>query len=248
MLTFAELRPRSDCRSHSHYDNYHHAPEYHYSQRYVPYSRPPSRAYDSYMPPRRALPSSSSSASYNNRQQRKSDIVVVTRDEDRHNTPVAPVSMGYRKPNIQLEVVTRSELPVIRTLPHEKIAERFYFNELRGKGARWIMCDTIRKFGRFEMNDGQVTIPRDIVDPWKPLLSWIWSQLKFRGGYGHIYVWHFKHGFPACSDKHRMPSAISVYEVSETGYDILSPSRAETAVRRARFLAKDLQNVHPTFV
>ncbi len=149
--------------------------------------------------------------------------------------------MGYRQPT------ALSLCP-----PHERLAQRFYNNELKqNQGAQWIMCDTARKFRRFEMNDKKITLPRNSENDWKTQLAWIWFHLRKNGGHGYIHVWHFKNGVPPLGDGPRHPLTqveILVYEVTENGSVRLAPYKAKSIVARSDFVKQDLEKVRSFYI
>jgi hypothetical protein len=118
------------------------------------------------------------------------------------------------------------------------MSQRFYDHELNDGGKQYIFCDTPRKFGRFEMEDGKVTLPENMRDKWQNLMSWVWSQLEESGRHGYIHVWSFVDQVEVC---------ISVYRVTARDYERLDPSRARLMVTREPLFAKELSGLIPRF-
>lgn len=127
---------------------------------------------------------------------------------------------------------------------HCRIADRFYNSELKGKGLKWIMCETDRKLRRFEMLGHEVTLPRDARgEGCRDQLSWLWQGSERSG---HIYVWVLPDGKPPIAER-SVFADVYVYETFEGDYEKLAPSKARARVEGNVLWREDLKRCRVTF-
>ena len=87
------------------------------------------------------------------------------------------------------------------------------------------MFESVRNFGRFEMDGDKITLPLDNESFCMEGLSWLWHI-----GEGFVYLWHVREPAIRSKGRYRRESRdavdVTIFRILQKSYEKLTPSKA----------------------